>query len=229
MSGSALGRLFFLVAATLALSVACGGDTENAVADPYVAAIEALSVPSELADGLTLGSADADVTIEMFEDYQCPFCLRFTADQEHFLVSELVEGGEVLLVFRNFPILGAESVAAAVGAYCAGEQNEFWDFHRELFLIQVKAGQLDDEKLNIGRFSDEILSEIADGIGIDDSQWDECYASEEALEAVADDVRAARAAGLTGTPGFLVNGQALPGAPRDSDVWNQIIEAAKGD
>jgi protein-disulfide isomerase len=139
-----------------------GGSPTPEAANEIAANLQAIEYPEDVADGLALGNADAPATLEVFEDFQCPFCLRFTAQWEDLLM-EYVEAGNLRLLFRNFPILGEESVYAAAAAVCAGEQDAFWEYHRTLFLVQAEAGQHEEERINVGRFNPNALADYADG------------------------------------------------------------------
>src|SRR5688500_12056313 len=102
-----------------------GGDSPTATraaANEAAAALQAIEYPVDLADGMAIGNADAAATLELWEDFQCPFCLRMTVQFED-LMMEYVEEGNLRVVFRNFPILGDESVFAAAAAVCAAEQD----------------------------------------------------------------------------------------------------------
>src|SRR5512139_1398364 len=71
--------------------------------------------------GAKIGKADAPVKIVAYEDFQCPFCLLFTSEDEPSIISELVKTGKVQYEYRHLPILGNESVSAAVATQCAAD------------------------------------------------------------------------------------------------------------
>ncbi len=196
-----------------------------------VEAIEAShdAFPFDLADGYALGDPDAPLTITVHEDFQCPHCLDYTATVEPNLIAEYVVSGQVRILFRHFPILGAESVAAAIAAECAARQDRFWEMHFELFLVEARAGQFTGEKTNVGRFSDAALADLADTVGLDPTEFATCYAADDTLETVAGDASAARAAGLTGTPGVLFNGVPVGGNPGSLANWRLLIDSALAD
>ena len=182
--------------------------------------------PDDMTDGYFLGSEDAPLTIRQYEDFQCPFCLNYTARNEPGIIEEYVKSGQVRLEFRNFPILGLESVAAGKAAECAAEQDLFWPLQHELFLLQAEAGQASDEELNIGRFSDSALRTIAGGVGVDLEEYDTCFADGDTLAAVQDSAAEARTFGLSGTPGFLFNGVPLSsGSISNIEGWREVIDA----
>jgi protein-disulfide isomerase len=191
--------------------------------DP-IAAFESLEIPTGLADGHALGDPDAPVTLALFEDFQCPFCLAFTLRFEEIIVRNYVETGKVRLEFKHFPILGQESVDAARASVCTAAQNVFWPMHNRLFLEQAQAGQLTDEKLNVGRFAVDRLRAFAIDAGAEAGAWDACM-SEEALVTVQAHFAEARSLGLRGTPGVVLNGQPVA-IPRDEPSLRALLDEA---
>ncbi|PFG73599.1 DsbA family protein [Tepidiforma thermophila] len=186
---------------------------------------KANDLPTDLANGMKLGKDDAPVKLTVYADFQCPFCLKFTGEQEIDIIEEFVKPGIVQLEYQNLPILGPESVRAALAGMCAADQNKFWEYHNKLFLVQAEAGQIDDEKLNVGRFSDENLKKYAVELGLDTEKFNQCLESSEHLDEVTEQQRTASSFGIRGTPGFLVNGQPLgAGTPANMDAWRSLFQ-----
>ena len=80
-------------------------------------------LPPELVDGFALGNPDTPLLLTVFEDFQCPFCIRFATTVEPVLIEEFIATGQLRLEFRNFPILGPESGTAAAGSVCAARET----------------------------------------------------------------------------------------------------------
>lgn len=237
-----VGIALLAIAVVAAILTACGGDDDDGTGttpgtsstvrnaasptnDAGGANLSDLEIPKELADGMALERGDAPATLAVYEDFQCPNCLFFTTNFEPLIVDEYVKEGKVRFEFHNFPILGQESVLAAVAAVCADKQGMFWEYHHKLFKVQEDANQLKDEKLNIGRFSADKLAGYAGELGMDAAQFTTCLQSPEALDAVQTDFNAARDAGLRGTPGFVLNGQAVA-YPTTPQAWRQLLDHA---
>ncbi len=192
-----------------------------------MAALDRHVVPPELVDGFALGKTGAKLTLAVFEDFQCPFCLRYSALFEPAIVDDYVRTGKVRLEFHQYPIIGQESLQAAVASWCAGQQNRFWQYHKKLYMIQAEAGQLAQEKVEVGRFSEANLRAYAVAVGLAAGQFDACYVSEGALEAVRADIRQAQALGLRGTPSFVLNGKPLAsGSPATVAAWRKLLDDA---
>lgn len=173
--------------------------------------------PAELSDGFALGNPDAPVTVEVWEDFQCPFCQRFTFEVEPDIVERYVKNGDVRLVFRNLAFLGDESHWAAVASSLAADQDLFWPFHDYLF------ANLRGE--NVGSYDLDRLQEIGVAVGLDMEQFREGLQLENARERFAEIQAEARrdatALGINATPTVTVNGVPLQ-APDPATVSGAI-------
>ena len=186
--------------------------------------------PTDMVNGNSVGNPDAPVVLTEYSDFQCPFCIRHAVENEGMIVEEFVKTGKVRFEYKHYPILGADSVRGAQATQCAARQNQFWDFQNRLFLIQAEAGQLTGARNNVGRFSEDNLRDVASDLGLDVTQYDACMAGDEAFAEVSTHQEEARSFGLTGTPGFLINGFPLTsGNPANADAWRDVLEAAYQD
>lgn len=159
----------------------------------------------------SMGDSNAPIKIEEFSDFQCPFCERFHEETEPLLQQYYIDTGKVHFTYRSMGnwvsqnIGGArtESQDAAAAAYCAGEQNKFWEMHAHLF------GNVLGE--DAGSFTDKRLVAIAEKAGLNMAEFNACYDSGKFLDRTQQDQKDGIAAGVNGTPGFLltwtVNGE----------------------
>jgi protein-disulfide isomerase len=220
----AVGALIIALAVVLAVVVARtsgGGDAD------FVSRLESApsSFPAELAKGTKVGKDDAPVKLTEYEDFQCPFCLEYTSQQEPGLIEEFVKSGQMQIEYKHLTIIGPESVKAAEAAQCAADQDKFWQYHNLLFLTQAKAGQFKNEQKDVGRFSDANLKQFATDVGLDRTKFDQCYDSNQYLDLVNQQQAEAKSFGINGTPGFVINGTALGnGAPSDIDGWRKLVK-----
>lgn len=218
----AIGAVIVALAAIAIVVIATGGGGDDDAVSKLDAA--AANFPADLADGKTVGSPDAPVVLTEYADFQCPFCLRYTVEDEPMIIDEYVKTGKVRIEFRHRPILGPESVRAAAASECAADQDKFWDYHNHLFRVQAAAGQLTNEKNNSGRFSDSNLTKYAGDLGLDVTAFSACLGSSAASDRVAADDLSGTQLGVSGTPSFFLNGQPLGGTPRDLDAWRSILD-----
>ena len=154
---------------------------------------------------LTLGRPSAPVTIVEFGDYQCTNCGAFARDTEPALVRKYVDTGVVRLVWRDFPWVDAQSVAAAVAARAAGMQGRFWAYHDYLF-----AHQSPDE--HSGLVTGTYLRSVARRLGLNMARFNRDVADPVLAVAVRADKQFGLALGVPGTPAFLINGRPFFGA-----------------
>ena len=119
---------------------------------------------------------------------------------------EYVSTGKVRYVFRDLPLesIHPHALAAAMAADCAGEQGKYWAMHHKLFDNQRR---LDAASLNAH----------AEALGLDAAKFAQCMASNRYEGEVRADMAAAQAAGVEGTPGFII-GLVDPSNPRDPNV-----------
>jgi protein-disulfide isomerase len=157
----------------------------------------------------SLGPADAWVTVVEFGDFQCPYC-AMAAFTVHEIASNWPD--DVRVVFRHFPLTGIHehAMSAAIAAECADEQGQFWKMYDALYADQSK---LDDAG----------LLATATSLGLDVPTWQACIASDEARARVQSDLDLAGKLGVSGTPGFYVNGVSVEGA-QPYDVFSSLIE-----
>jgi protein-disulfide isomerase len=210
------------VAAVAAVALTSGNESSNAVATKIEQSAHRL--PEQ--DGFVLGSAQAPLALEVFEDFQCPFCLRFSAEAEPAIIEEYVATGKVRLVFRNFAILGNESEAAARGSVCAAQQGKAWDYGLALFSLQANANQLEVERLNVGRFSKNALIETADRVGLIRNVFATCLDGPESGATVREHYVRGQSLGVKGTPAFVLNGTAISRVPGDAAGWRTLLDEA---
>jgi protein-disulfide isomerase len=183
-------------------------------------------VQRPLIDGKTVGNPDAKVTIEVYEDFQCPSCKEFVNSVEKQLTeSTYISSGQVLYVFRQYPFIDSntitkESHQAANASMCALEQGRFWDFHDILFANQ---GAVE----NGGSFNDKRLQVFAESIGLDMNAFNSCFSADKYSAEIEADFQKGQAAGVTGTPSVFINGTHItPGYVPSYDELKTAIDTA---
>jgi len=161
---------------------------------------ETKTVTPPTADNPAKGPARAKVTIQIFSDFQCPFCSRVTSTLDEL---EKDYRGRVRFVFRHKPLpFHRDAKPAAIASHEVFKQRgapAFWKYHDLLFENQK---QLDVENLvalaaQVGANGTRVRAAIEN-------------ATHEAI--VQRDIDASDAAGIGGTPAFLVNNYFVSGA-----------------
>ncbi|MEU0278461.1 thioredoxin domain-containing protein [Streptomyces sp. NPDC006195] len=169
------------------------------------------------ADPLAVGRADAPVVMVEYADFKCGYCGKFARDTEPGLVEKYVENGTLRIEWRNYPIFGEESEAAARAGWAAGQQGRFWEFHSAAYAEGAK------EK----GFGAARLDALAREAGVKDlDRFRRDRAGDAAAAAVRKDQEEAYGLGATSTPSFLINGRPIAGA-QPVEAFTQAIESAK--
>lgn len=159
-------------------------------------------------DDPAIGSPDAPITFIEFSDFRCPYCGRFATETLEPLLEEY--GDYINFVYRDFAVLGPESVNAAIAAECADDQDAFWMYHDLLFANQ-------------STLSRATYLDFAGELNLDIETFTGCIDNETHLEEVESDSSTAQQLGASGTPTFFINGRFVSGA-QPFDVFARIIE-----
>lgn len=172
------------------------------------------------------GDPNAPVRIDEYSDFQCPYCRIFSEDTEAALIEKYVVPGQVYFVYNTFgAYIGPESRSAGEAAYCAGDQEKFWEMHDIIFANQN--GE------NTGLFSDRYLTALAETLKLDMTAFNSCYKGNDYKDLVSQNQVDGQADGVKTTPSFvlsyLVNGvrqtRLIEGA-QPFETFQTEIEAA---
>ena len=165
------------------------------------------------------GSAKAPVDIIIYSDIECSYCGRF-----HDTVKQIQDqyGDSVRIAFRHFPLsFHPNAMPAALAVECAGDQGKFWEYLDELYESSDSLGE-------------DLYHSIAADLGLNKSEFSDCFSSEEFQSKINDDRSSGSAAGISGTPGSIILGpdgsvQLIPGALPFDQVKPMINAALNQD
>jgi protein-disulfide isomerase len=107
-----------------------------------------------------------------------------------------------------------QALPAAKAAWAAQQQGKFWPFHNALFENQSQLGE-------------EFYKATAQSLGLDLARFDRDRASKAAEAAINQDLELAEKLAIEGTPFFVLNGEAIPGAVELSDLEEAVARAKK--
>lgn len=154
------------------------------------------------------GNAQGRVTLVEFFDYRCGYCRSMSADLREFLAGD----GDLRFVFKEFPVLGPESLVAARAALAASQldPSRYTAFH--FALMQSK------------ELTDDAILGLAERHGYDraaleremDASW--VAAQIEKTKALADKL------GISGTPSFVIGDTLIPGAVPIAELTAKVAE-----
>ena len=159
------------------------------------------------------GNTKGNVTLVEFFDYQCGFCKRVMPALRELLRSD----GNIRMVFKEFPILGAASVIAARAALAAWKQDRggYRTFH---FALMATKGKLSEDKI--------MAVAVESGLDMDRLRRD--MAAPEIDDVLQKNLRLADALGIRGTPAFVIGDRLVPGAIDLKTFRKLIADARKG-
>ncbi len=153
------------------------------------------------------GNPDGDVTVVEFFDYQCGYCKRALKTMEDLLETD----ANVRVVWKEFPILGEVSRAAARAAMAADRQGLYLAFHLEL---------MREPELTIDK-----IFEIAGKVGLDAERLLRDMAEPE-IESYIGETRAlAQELGINGTPAFVIGGELVGGVIGSKEMQDLVARA----
>jgi protein-disulfide isomerase len=165
-----------------------------------------------------LGRADAPVTIVEFTDYQCPFCRKYHTETFTQLKKNYIDTGKVRFVSRDLPLsFHANAEKAAEAAWCAGEQNKYW---------QLRDTMID----NSSDLSPDAIVKYAQTNGLEIASFKACAQAEKYKPEVQKDIADAGTVGISATPSFVIgktatdaiDGDRVVGAVPESVFENEI-------
>ena len=155
-----------------------------------------------------MGPADASVMVIEYSDYQCPSCRK-----AHEIARQIKSKyqGRIRWVFKDFPLDRHKSAKyMAQAARCAGEQGKFWEFQDKMF-----SADKDPDPAAMKRYGE--------ATGLDVNVFSECLDSGRNLPLVEKDRNEGRAAGVSSTPTYVINGRMNPGF-LSYEAFSELIE-----
>ncbi len=166
-----------------------------------------------------LGSADAPVTIDIYEDYSCPHCADYEAGVGHTLLS-LVASGDAVVNFHPMGFVTPYGTAAGSAAACVAAQDPArWPaFHTALFA---------NHNQQTDRWSAKDFADYARALGITDESTLKCITSQKYVGWIGTNTDAARDAGVSQTPTLIIDGHKQQSLLGPDDLV-AAVQSAKG-
>ena len=208
--------------AIVSLSVGSGGEDDIRITGAEEVQSLVGGIPQ---DGPRLGSADAPVTVQVFNDLSCDPCSDWNQDVIVPLIRGPVRSGDIKLVYHNFPMTESGFFLGAYAAVAAAKQDYEWQFIQLFFKNQDEAERRGADQ--------EFLDNIARGVGVTNfnvEQWqrdmkdDDIQATLEADEKITAERR------LPAEPAVVVGGpngtKELIQSPSLEDVQSAINEVS---
>jgi protein-disulfide isomerase len=157
----------------------------------------------------TAGNPTGDVTVIEFFDYQCGFCKT----SQGAIAKLLSADRNVKFIYKEYPILGPESVQGSMAGLASSRQGKYREFHDALMATK-------------GHLSDDIIFGTAEEIGLDVEKLKADMADESIKKTIDANIALAGDIGARGTPTFLM-GEQLFGGAMNYEQMRQAVEEAR--
>ena len=208
--------------AIVSLSVGSGGQDDIRITGAEEVQSLVGGIPQ---DGPRLGSSDAPVTIQVFNDLSCDPCSDWNQDVIVPLIQGPVRGGDVQLIYHNFPMTESGFFLGAYGAVAAAKQDYEWQFIQLFFKNQDEAKRRGADQ--------EFLDNIARGVGVTNfnvEQWQRDMKDDDIQTTLDADEKLTAERRLPAEPAVVVGGpngtEELIQSPSLADVEAAIPEVS---
>lgn len=156
------------------------------------------------ADSPVSGNPGGDITVIQFFDYNCGYCKKVAGA----LIALEARDANVRIVYKEFPILSAQSATAAKAALAAQRQGKYAQFHQGL----MAAGKTDDAEIQA----------LATKLGLNYATLQKDMKDPKLDAQLARVQQLASALNINGTPAFIIGERLLPGAV-DAEALVSIV------
>ena len=157
------------------------------------------------------GNPGGDDTIVEFFDYKCPYCRRVGP----VMIDAEADDPSLRIVYKEFPILGPNSIAVAKVALATHRQGRYVEFHKEFMQVKGVADEASALKL-------------AEQLGLDMERLKKDMEAPEIQAAIDRNLSLAQDLRISGTPTFIVGDRLLPGATDLGTLQSLIGRARAG-
>jgi protein-disulfide isomerase len=162
------------------------------------------------AEGMVAGNPKGDVTVVEFFDYRCGYC-RLAQPS---MAKLLKEDPNIRVVFKEYPVLGPQSITASRAAIASVKQGKYVEYHMALMGLQEP-------------LTDEVLYRVAGEVGLDVAKLKEDMKADEIDDVITANHELADKLGIEGTPNFIIGTQLLQGMVPYETLTETIEKARK--
>jgi len=167
----------------------------------------------------TLGDPSAELTMEIYTDFQDPFSARWYEQTLPQLQEEYIGNEDLKIVFRHFPLsFHTDAMDRAKAAECAAEQGYFFAFVEKFY------NNLDKDT-DMGYYE-----AISDSLGVDDFDFLEfkvCFNDKNTEDEINSEFDKGQSRGVRGSPQFFIKDQQISGAQPFSE-FKRVIDSLLG-
>lgn len=174
---------------------------------------------------LTKGAENAPVKIVEYADILCPYCAATNEVTMPQVQSNYIDKGLVHYELRLVAMIAPDSELAGEGAYCAADQNKFWDYTNTAYgETWNKYYTHNKMPKDVTLFTQNNISSFANHVGLDVPVWQQCMNQGKYANTIAQNQQKMTEIKAQGTPELIINGTYYSGAPPYSSL-KAIIDA----
>jgi protein-disulfide isomerase len=159
----------------------------------------------------TAGNPKGNVTLVEFFDYRCPYCKEVEPSLEKLVNDD----HQLRIIYKEFPVLGADSQTAAHVALAARRQGKYDAFHRAMMATT-------------GHIDEGVIYQVAANVGLDVDRLRQDAKSPDIEKEIKDNIDLGNLLDIDGTPGFIIGNEITPGAMSLDDLKQMITTARSG-
>ncbi|KPM55457.1 hypothetical protein ACG83_08935 [Frankia sp. R43] len=204
------------VAAALLLVGGIGFAVQSARTDTSGALVPVGAAGSD--GGIVVGDPSAPVTVDVYEDFQCPVCRAFE-EQSGDTIGSLMAAKKIKVFYHTLAFLGPESERAANAAAAAANEGKFAEFHDLLFANQPEERS--------GGFQNAELVHLGSLVGLTSAAFVGAVHKGTYGDYIAQVNDAASRRGVQGTPTVYVDGERLQTNALTPAGLNAAVAAAR--
>lgn len=159
------------------------------------------------------GSKNAKVTIVEYTDFECPYCARGSQTIKQVLA---MYPNDVRVLVKHLPLDFHPKALPAAKYYEAlriQSKDMALKFHNEVF----------ENQENLKSIGEDFMKSLAKKLGANMQQLSKNLSDRKIQQIIDADVEEAKKFGISGTPGFIINGVSLKGA-YPADEFKKIID-----
>lgn len=192
-----------VIVAVVLIIVGTGGGSSGTTTNSGALVLPTPSLKGIPQNGDILGKPSAPVTVQVFEDPQCPYCREWNVDTLPSVLATYIKTGRIKLQYRGIEIISANSVDGLRAIYAGAQQNKLWQMVDALYARQGEE--------NSGWITPDLIKTAATAAGADPAKIASAEKSAAVDTMLKNSSDAAKAAAVGGTPTFVV--QRPPGLP----------------
>jgi protein-disulfide isomerase len=189
----------------------------------------ATSTPDINPPQFSMGDSKAPVKLVQYSDFLCPGCTEVSLGVMPKIITQYVDTKKVYLEFKPISIVAAGSQVAAEGAYCAADQNKFWQYHDAAYQTvwdEYFSKNPNIDPRTVPLYTIPNVEKIAAQAGVDTKKFDSCMEGGSKMQNVIDATANAQSNGINSAPYITVNGVAIGGSTVPNyDTVNAAIKA----